>query len=221
MRHLIGAVAVLAAVVGCAPAPSVTNRLTSSAIPTREAAVATPSPARTSSPTPASTSSPPTATPRLTPTPQTPVPVPPKPTDVEFDEQQSLDSEGNSTGITQTVTWGAPKSPDVEIRVYGVTDCIARPEDPAPDTSGPCLVTGTPLPAAVRTLLATASASEGSVSWTWPGAFECGETNPASDPEGPAYFAIVLAAYNSSGHSIFAIAAPGRWMEPGADEIIC
>jgi hypothetical protein len=61
------------------------------------------------------------------------------------------------------VTWRAPRSKGVEIRVYGVTECLARPAHPEPDSRGPCLVKHTPLPASVRTLLATARASDGKV----------------------------------------------------------
>ena len=202
---------------------------TPSAIPTRQVAISSSSPANITSPTPAVIPGTPTRTPTLTPSPtprptprpQTPVPVPPKPTDVEFDEQKSLSTAASSTEITQTVRWGAPLSADVEIQVYGVTECIAMPDDAGPDTGGPCLVRGTPLPASVRTLLASAPASEGSVSWTWTGSFECGDPYPAYDPEGPTYHSIVLAAYNSSGHSTFAIAEPGAWREPDPNEITC
>ena len=111
-------------------------------------------------------------------------------------------------------------SEDIEIRVYGVTECIARPAKPSPDTSGPCLVEHTRLPASVRKLLATAPASDGVASWTWTGTFDC-EIGMAFDPRGPAYHAIVLAAYNTAGHSIFAIAAPGGWWQPSPNDIIC
>ena len=140
---------------------------------------------------------------------------------VAFDEQKRVANEASATEITQSIRWESPRSADVEIQVYGVTECIAMPDEPAPNTSGPCLVTGTPLPASVRTLLATVPASEGAVSWTWTGDFECGGPGLAYDPAGPAYFAIVLAAYNTAGHSIFAIAAPGEWWEPGPDDIVC
>lgn len=198
---------------------------TLSAIPTGQAAITAASPAHTLSPNPAATSGSPTPTlkPGATakPTLQTPIPVPPKPSGVKFDEQKRMGSDASSTMITQTIRWGTPRSADVEIKVYGVTECIAMPKDPAPNTTGPCLATGTRLPASVRTLLATASASEGAVSWTWTGEFECGESDPAYNPQGPEYHAVVLAAYNTSGHSLFAIAAPGRWWEPGPDEIVC
>jgi hypothetical protein len=125
-----------------------------------------------------------------------------------------------STTITQTVRWAAPRSEGVEIRVYGVTECIAKPAKPSPDTHGPCLVEHTPLPASIRKLLATAPASDGVASWTWTGTFDC-EIGLAYDPRGPAYHAIVLAAYSTSDHSIFAIAEPGMWSEPGPNDTVC
>ena len=137
-----------------------------------------------------------------------------------FDEHRRLGNDPSSTEITQTVRWGAPQSEGVEIRVYGVTKCIAEPAHPSPNMSGPCLVEHTPLPGSVRKLLATARASDGDVSWTWTGTFDC-EVGLAYDPRGPAYYAIVLAAYSTSGQSIFAIAEPGRWSQPGPNEIVC
>jgi hypothetical protein len=148
--------------------------------------------------------------------------VPPKPTGVTFDEQRSGEGgDPRSIDITQTITWRTPRSADIEIRVYGVLECIAEPEDADPNTHGPCLVSGTPLPASTRTLLATAPAADGTVSWSWTGTFDCGEPDPAFDPDGPRYRAIVLAAYNAVGHSIFAIAAPGSWWKPDPGDIIC
>jgi hypothetical protein len=150
----------------------------------------------------------------------TPVPEPPKPSGVRFDEQVQVSDDESTADITQTVTWRAPTSEGVEIKVYGVTECIAEPSTPAPDTSGPCLVEHTPLPASVRTLLASALASDGAVSWTWTEYTGC-DIGLAHDPDGPRYFAVVLAAYSASGHSIFAIAEPGGWWQPGPDDIIC
>jgi hypothetical protein len=158
----------------------------------------------------------PTARPSPNPT---PVQVPPKPTGVSFDEKRVGD-DPPSIEITQTVRWGAPRSDGVEIRIYGVTECVAKPANPSPDTHGPCLVEHTPLPAAVRTLLARASASDGVASWTWTGTFDC-EVGLAYDPRGPAYHAVVLAAHSASGHSIFAIAEAGGWWQPGLDDIVC
>ena len=171
---------------------------------------------------PAATDPPQSPSPQLTPNPPTPPPnpPPPKPTGVKFDTQVAPNADESVAKITQTVTWRAPLTKDVVIRVYGVTECIAQPANPSPATSGPCLVEHTPLPASVRRLLATAPASEGSASWTWSEETGCDPGLPNA-PDGPAYYAVVLAAYSASDHSIFAIAEPGGWYEPGPDEIIC
>ena len=175
----------------------------------------------TAAATPASPS--PSATPQPTPEP-TPVPVPPKPTGVTFDQERRWIDDGPVGEVTQRVTWRAPRSEGIEIRVYGVTECIAEPTNPLPGTGGPCLVVHTPLPPSVRTLLATARASDGVVSWTWTQVLaDCGEPLLASDPAGPVYRAVVLAAYSAAGHSIFAIAQPGEWWRAadGPGDIIC
>jgi hypothetical protein len=191
-----------------------------------------PASAPTVSPTPASQASTSLAatdsprSPSTAPTPRpspnsTPVPVPPKPTGVTFDTQGQLSDDESMAEMTQTVTWRAPRSGGVEIKVYGVTECIAQPPNPSPDTSGPCLVEHTPLPASVRTLLASAPASDGVASWTWSEETGYCDIGLANDPDGPTYHAVVLAAYSASGHSIFAIAEPGGWWEPGPDGIVC
>jgi len=114
------------------------------------------------------------------------------------------------------VTWKAPRTEGVEIRVYGVTECLALPAHLEPGSEGPCLPKGTRLPASVRTLLATAPASAGKASWSWIDEdWACDIWYPVGEPpEGRAYYAVVVAAYSESGHSIFAIAEPGAWSEP-------
>jgi hypothetical protein len=208
-----GAIATSAAC-GARAAPSPAPIPTSTAITASPTTTASSSLEATDSPRSTSQAS----TPRPSPNP-TPVPVPPKPTGVSFDERRVGD-DPSSTEITQTVRWGAPGDEGVEIRVYGVTECVAKPANPSPDTRGPCLVEHTPLPASVRALLATAPASDGVVSWTWTGTFDC-EIGLAYDPRGRAYHAVVLAAYSASGQSIFAIAEPGGWWQPGLDDIVC
>lgn len=194
------------------------------------AATPLPDPTRSASPSIAVLPTPgasPTTTTLASPSPSgtpepTPVVVPSKPTGVSFDEQVRRIGDSSEGEITQTVTWRAPRSEGVEIRVYGVTDCIAEPANPAPGTSGPCLVVHTPLPASVRVLLATAPASGGVVSWTWTQVvYDCGGPPIAYDPSGPVYYAVVLAAYSAAGHSIFAIAEPGHWWRPDPGDIIC
>ena len=170
------------------------------------------------SPSPAEPSPSAQKTPRPTPTLDAP---PRKPTGVSFHERKRVAEEASSTRISQTVRWLAPRQKGTEIRVFGVTECLARPANPSPSTSGPCLVEHTRVPASVRTLLARAPAADGVVTWRWTGEVECGVGVPAYDPDGPAYYSIVLAAYDASGHSTFAIAEPGSWSEPGPGEIIC
>jgi len=149
--------------------------------------------------------------------------VPPKPTGVKFDVQVKELGGGERYENTHTVTWRAPRSEGVEIRVYGVTECIAEPAHPRPDAHGPCLVVHTPLPASVRRLLATAPASDGVVSWTWTDEYGGCDGFPvaAHGPDGTAFAAVVLAAYSTAGHSIFAIAEPGGWWEPAPGDVVC
>lgn len=152
----------------------------------------------------------------------TPAPSPPpKPTGVTWDEQVEIlpDADQETGRVIQTVSWQAPRTDGVTIRVYGVRRCVAMPADPSPGTSGPCLVTGTRLPDSMRTLLATVPASDGRASWRWTEQLGC--SIGLHYPGETAYFAVVLAAYSVTGQSIFAIAEPGAWYEPEPDEIIC
>jgi hypothetical protein len=195
--------------VGCGGATPLDDR-------TSQAAIATASAGPTLIPTPTVMPDAPTQKPKPT---QTAVPVPPKPAGVKFDTV-AIERSERYGDVTQSVTWRTPRTKGVEIRVYGVTKCIAAPKHPTPDTTGPCLVTGTPLPASVRTLLGKAPASDRSVSWSWTEETGC-KVGLAHDPDGPAYDAVVLAAYDATGHSIFAIAEPGMWWEPGPNDVIC
>jgi hypothetical protein len=195
--------------------------------PAMSVPAATGSPPATTATAAASPSSSPSASSKPAPTLETtpkPVPTsvapPPKPTGVTFRERKRLAEDPSATRITQTVRWRAPRSPGAEVRVFGVTECLAMPANPAPSTHGPCLVEHTRLPASIRVLLARAPAANGVVRWSWRGDYDWGDY-PASDPDGPFYHAVVLATYNASGHSSFAIAAPGGWYAPGPDEVIC
>ena len=83
----------------------------------------------------------------------------------------------------------------------------------------------------MRTLLATAPASDGVARWkyrTQPDTWACHggyEYVDRGDEErdgeggayavGPGYYSVVVAAYNDQGHSIFAIAEPGWWDSRG------
>lgn len=214
-RAVLVALVVLA-VAGCSAGPA--------AQPTAVAQVSLPpvtaSPAVTAEPP----TEPPTRAPAAKPTPkstprQTP---PPKPTGVKFAADEPACVDGNEDEgcrrykQTQTVLWKAPRTKGVEIRVFGVTECPARPKHPKPGAHGPCLVKGTNLPSSVRTLLAKAPASAGWVSWSWT------EEEPGCDiyypvgtaPDGRAYDAVVVQAFNTKDRSSFAIAEPGWWDEP-------
>jgi hypothetical protein len=157
--------------------------------------------------------------------PRTPaVTVPAKPTGVTF-TTDSVELPG-PTGtdeityeVTHTVTWKAPRTEGVEIRVYGVTECVSEPSNPPPGTSGPCLVEHTLLSPSVMVLAATVPAAAGKMSWIAPSYYEC--AGPPVGPDGIDYRAIVIAAYDAAGHSTFAIADPGEWWRAGPDEVIC
>jgi hypothetical protein len=214
--------AILTAILGVAMAACGTG----AALPRPPATPTTEAPdvavtASTASPTAAITLVSPSPSLTVRPTPKaTPVLEPPKPTGLTFETHARESADGALAQVTQTVSWRTPRTPGVEIRVYGVTTCLAEPLDPPPGTSGPCLVEHTALPASVRTLLATAWASDGLASWTWTEESGC-NIGLAHDPDGPAYSAIVLAAYGASGHSIFAIAEPGGWWRPGPNDTVC
>jgi hypothetical protein len=68
-------------------------------------------------------------------------------------------------------------------------------------------------------LAATASAAAEEISWIAPRSYDC--AGPPVGPDDLDYEAIVIAAYNAAGHSIFAIAYPGEWWRAGPDEVIC
>jgi hypothetical protein len=150
--------------------------------------------------------------------------VPAKPTGVTF-TTDSVEVPGptGASGVTYTVThrvrWTTPRTEGVEIRVYGVTDCLSEPSNPAPGTSGPCLVEHTTLPPSVTVLAARAPAAAGEISWIAPRSYTC--AGPPVGPDGRDYQATVVAAYTAAGHSIFAIADPGGWWRAGPDEVVC
>ena len=109
-----------------------------------------------------------------------------------------------------TMSWKAPRTKGVQIRVYGVTTCFGE-DDSGRMIDGYCLRVHTALPESVRVLLATAPASKGKLTWGLaPGG---GETF-----DGVPVHSIVLAAYNADGeHSIFAIADAGEYCRARPD----
>ncbi len=222
------AIAACVAVAACqstaAPTPST---FPASAAPSSPSDAAAPLDTATPPATPASAM--PTASfqspPTSRPTPKaTAATVPAKPSGVTF-TTDSVELPGpTGTGevtyqVTHTVRWKAPRIEGVEIRVYGVTECMSEPSNPPPGTSGPCLVEHTLLPPSVMALAATAPAAAGEISWIAPFSYDC--AGPPVGPDGLDYEATVIAAYNAAGHSIFAIADPGEWRRAGPGEVIC
>ena len=198
-RSVIAAVATLV-VASCGLGTQAPTALITASAPTPTATTVSAAP----SPPIAATT---TASPTLTPTPiasSTPSAVPLAPSGATFKITYS------DINNKMTVTWTGPRAKGTEIRVYGVTACIAMPPSPSEGAEGPCLVEHTPLPESVRKLIAKAAASTGKVSWTWPNWEDIG-SSVAESPDGTAYEAIVIAAYNDAGHSKFIIVDAGNW----------
>jgi hypothetical protein len=126
---------------------------------------------------------------------------------------------------TYELTWQTPRTDGVEIRVWGITECLSAPASPKPNTSGPCIVKDTRLSKSVETLIAAAPASAGRVTWTWRSYGGCDTYDfigNADAPEGKGMiFGIVVGAYSTSGQSVFAIAYPGGWAMPGPNDTVC
>jgi hypothetical protein len=241
------AIAACLAVAACqstlTPSPSAVPSSTAPSSPSDAAApldTATPPAASASAvptasfpPPPTSASAVPTASvpqPSLPPPTSRPTPkataatVPAKPTGVTFTTDsvelpRPTGADEIEYQVTHTVRWKAPRTEGVEIRVYGVTECLSEPSNPPPGTSGPCLVEHTLLPPSAMALAATAPAAAGEISWIAPRYWMC--AGPPVGPDGLDYQAIVIAAYNAAGHSIFAIADPGEWWRAGPGEMIC
>ena len=222
---MTGIRAVLTAILACAltacgtaAAPSPTSVASPADAPS---VVITPSAASaTQTPAPASPS--PSPTPRPTPT-ATPVPVLSEPTGVTFttDPVQLPGPSGTDAiiyTVKHTIRWKAPRT-DVEIRAYGVTTCLAKPVEAAPGDFGKCLVADTQLPASALALAGKVSAADGKISWIAPFSHDCSGLPVGTD--GRNYYAVVIAAYDSAGHSSFAIAYPGAWIRPGPGDNVC
>lgn len=206
--------AVLAVILGAAIAACTT----SPGPPQPQAAVPSGSPQITNLPVGPSavaasaTPSAPSPTPAATPTPKsTPLPVPSKPSGLEFETPCLLDCDPDDLG-NYRLTWKAPRTKGVEIRVYGVTKCF-RTDDP----EGECLRVHTAVPDDIRVLLAKGPASKGVLDLDIDGPEDADQTEEGCTTflrteAGTKFYSIVVAAYDANGHSIFAIANPGGYM---------
>ena len=158
-------------------------------------------------PKPAPPTEPPTPkpTPRLTATPTpkpTSAPVPPKPSALFY---SPCCGEGNWD--PSSLSWEKPRTKGVELRVYGVTTCF-----PAGDRSvETCLREHVTLPDDIGVLLAKGPASTGKLSWQQGEGEGEGCVAEYLSKNGTPFYSIVVAAYNASGHSIFAIVDEGYY----------
>ncbi len=125
--------------------------------------------------------------------------APPAPADVTWSQTPALGFGVGTT--TMTVTWKEPAPAGATIRVYGVTACL----NPPGTDNVPCLVVKTLLPDKALTLVATAPATQGHVSWTWPSWGNIGGALAVHGSD--TYYAFVVAAYTPAGHSKMIIAA--------------
>ena len=149
----------------------------------------------------------PSVTPKTTPRPS-PVPVPPRPIGIEFDTGCMLDCPEDGPGAS--ITWKKPRTKGVEVRVYGITTCF-RTDAP----EGQCLRQHVRLPDDIQVLLAKGPASKGVLHWEL-GSQDGIETDEGctwfyETTDGARYYSIVLAAYNESGPSVFAIVYEGDY----------
>jgi hypothetical protein len=223
------AIGAFLAVVACSPgAGSTHSTLTPSPseVPSSIAASSSDAAApRDTAPPSVATESPHASASRVPTPPSTPAAqVPAKPTGVTFTTDSVELPKPTGTAevtyqVTHTVRWEAPRTDGVEIRVYGVTECLSAPSDPPPGTAGPCLVEHTLLPSSVMKLAAKVQAGAGEFSWIAPFYHDC--AGPPVGPDGLDYAATVIAAYNDAGHSVFAIADPGQWWRAGPNDTIC
>lgn len=110
--------------------------------------------------------------------------------------------------IKYTVSWTAPVA-DADIRVVGITACLAQPASPAPDDQGWCLTKGMTLPASAMKEIARVPAASRSVSWVWPASGEMAGAFAESATD--TYYALVIGAINAAGQSKFTIVATGSW----------
>jgi hypothetical protein len=170
-------------------------------------------PPSTDAASPAVQPAPPEASPTQAPTPSptpepTPVPVA-KPSGVRFDatDEGTCPSDPQATcSIDErvvTVSWKAPRTEGVEIRVYGVTTCFGTDADGAV-IDGACLREHTRLPSSALVLLGNAPASQGSATvYLQPSGRGLADTQ-----RGEKVYSVVLGAFNDAGdESVLAIAA--------------
>jgi hypothetical protein len=200
-RRTAVVVLVAVALAACSAAPA--TQPTSVAEITRPPITATPA----VTPKPEPPTEPPThaATPKPTPSPTakpTSTPVPPKPSGLDFGYCCGLGGDGVSS-----LAWDKPRTKGVEIRVYGVTTCFPA-RDRSVDT---CLREHVTLPDGIGVLLAKGPASTGGLSWQQGEGDDDRCAYEYLSKDGTSFYSVVVAAYNATDHSAFAIADRGYY----------
>jgi len=127
--------------------------------------------------------------------------VPPKPADPKLTTvSDSPSTGGNSSTLVERVTWSLPAGYATKVRLYAVLFC---PNDaPKAKDGTPCLTEHTSLPASKLKLVAEADGDANSL--TIRHTVKAGLCGPTLWCSGDVY-ALVLAAYNEYGHSVFTI----------------
>ncbi len=133
------------------------------------------------------------------------VSAPPAPTNVSFEVHTPSGSNFPIKPYRLEVSWDEEVDADTTIEVWAVTTCPRRSGSRA---RGRCLTKQTPLPSSIRTLVASAPAADGSVSWMVPGwEVDYGPVALDGDVE---YWGVVVRAVNARGKSDFVIATNGN-----------
>jgi hypothetical protein len=190
MRPVLGLSILVFLVTGCVGAASLSS--TGSSVPTSATSSTSAMPtAVASSAPPLEASTAPSAAARAV--------APPAPADVTWNQTPALGFGAGTT--TMTITWKEAATAGATIRVYGVTTCL----NPPGTDNVPCLVVNTLLPDKALTLVATAPAAQGRVSWTWPSWGNIGQALAVHGSD--TYYAFVVGAYTTAGHSKMIIAA--------------
>lgn len=129
---------------------------------------------------------------------------PPAPTNVVFEVHAPTGSSAPAQSYRLEVSWDQEVDADTTIEVWAVTTCPRQ----ASRSEGRCLTRQTRLPGSIRTLVASAPAGVGSVSWRVP-AWEV-DYGPVALDGRTEYWAIVVRAVNSRGASDWVIAINGN-----------
>ena len=197
MRPLLGLSILALLVTGCAGAGSLTSTGTSgppmptASAPATLATSATPMQLASTAPSPAGSASP-VASPG----------APPAPADVTWSQTPALGFGAGTS--TMTVSWNEASMAGTTIRVYGVTACLSPPGV----DNAPCVAASASVPDDKLTLVATAPAGEGRVSWTWPSWGDIGGALAVHGDD--SYYAFVVDASDAAGRSAMTVAVTAR-----------